>query len=279
LGLISKVPILDAVINDRTTKFIGSPKNEKFSSLEGGVNYAAKNGLYTLKLSGYYTEWKDRTFTQNDYEPKFADEGLIVIRNINARYYGLEIEGALQPSYYYRFDLAASFGSWKQTNNASANYIDYGSGADSTYNIYVNNLYVGDAPQTQIAFSGTVFPVTGMRVQLLWRYYGSYYSNWNAVGRTRIEDTAQSWQIPNYNLFDLHASYNLPWNPAGVNFNLFAHIFNLFDNHYIQDASDNSQYNAFYSADDINKYGHTNRSAEVFFGSPRFFNIGVTITY
>ncbi len=278
VGVISKVPILDAVINDRTSEFINDPKNEQFSSIEGGANYSAQNGLYTVKFSGYYTQWKERTYTQNDFKLE-GDEGLVVIRNINANYWGLELEGALQPSHYYRFDLAASYGNWKQSNNPTATYINYGSGADSTYSIYVNDLYVGDAPQTQVALSGTVFPVTGMRVQLLWRYYGRYYSDWNAITRTRPEDTAQSWQIPDYNLFDLHASYTLPWNPVGIKFNIFAHVFNLFDSHYVQDAKDNSQYNAFYGSDDPNRYGHTNRSAEVFFGMPRFFNLGLTITY
>ena len=278
-GIVSKVPILDAVINDRTTEFVENPKNEQFTSIECGANYTAQNGLYTLKLSGYYTDWKDRTFTQNDYEPRFADEGLIVMRNIDSRYYGIEIEGALQPSHYYRFDLAASFGNWKQTNDPMATYIDYGSGMDTTYNIYVNNLYVGDAPQSQVALSGTVFPIKGMRIQLLGRYYGRYYSDWSATGRTRVEDTAQSWKIPDYYLFDLHASYKLPLDLAGINFEVFAHIFNMLDYRYIQDARDNSQYNAFYSSDDPNKYGHTNRSAEVFFGAPRFFNLGLTLTY
>ena len=278
IGVVSKVPILDAVINDRTSELINNPKNELFNSYEGGVNYSALNGLYTVKLSGYYTEWKERTYTQNDFKLE-GDEGLVVIRNINARYYGLELEGAIQPSHYYRFDLAASYGNWKQTNNPAATYINYGTGADSTYNIYVDGLYVGDAPQTQVALSGTVFPITGMRLQLLWRYYSRYYADWNAITRDRVEDTAQSWRIPDYNTFDLHASYKLPWNPVGINFSLFAHVFNLFDSHYIQDAKDNSQYNAFYATDDPNRYGHTNRSAEVFFGMPRFFNVGLTITY
>jgi len=51
---------------------------------------------------------------------------------------------------------------------------------------------------------------------------------------------------------------------------VFAHVFNLLNDTYIQDATDNSSYNAFdkdHDADD----------AEVFFGARRSINLGVEI--
>jgi hypothetical protein len=67
-------------------------------------------------------------------------------------------------------------------------------------------------------------------------------------------------------------AYKVPgtWNGFGVQF--FAHFFNVFDAVYIQDAVDNSQYNAWDSDHDAD-------DAEVFFGLPAFCNFGLTLTY
>ena len=69
---------------------------------------------------------------------------------------------------------------------------------------------------------------------------------------------------------DVHVAYLLPIEAAGMKFKVFAHIFNALDTDYIQDATDNSPYNGWdgdHDADD----------AEVFFGLPRNFNVGLQI--
>jgi len=53
---------------------------------------------------------------------------------------------------------------------------------------------------------------------------------------------------------------------------VFAHVFNALDAVYIQDAEDNSRFNAFYNDHDAD-------DAEVFFGLPRNFNAGFTIRF
>ena len=53
---------------------------------------------------------------------------------------------------------------------------------------------------------------------------------------------------------------------------VFANVYNLFDTVYVQDAVDNSRFNAFdkdHDADD----------AEVFLGYPRNLNIGFQISF
>jgi len=56
----------------------------------------------------------------------------------------------------------------------------------------------------------------------------------------------------------------------------FLHVFNALDAVYVQDAVDNSSYNGYYS----NETGrHNAMSAEVFLGSPRYFNLGVTFRF
>ena len=54
---------------------------------------------------------------------------------------------------------------------------------------------------------------------------------------------------------------------------LSGHIFNALDDIYIQDAVDNSKYNGF--GDKV----HAAHNAEVFLGTPRHFNVGLTVNF
>jgi len=63
----------------------------------------------------------------------------------------------------------------------------------------------------------------------------------------------------------------------GVRFSIFAHVFNLLDEIYVQDAVDNSSYNAWAAWGSGPYYPHTSSAAEVFFGPRRSINMGVEI--
>lgn len=72
--------------------------------------------------------------------------------------------------------------------------------------------------------------------------------------------------------FYIHANYTVPVDMGNTRLSVFAHIFNLADTVYIQDATNNSRYNAFdkdHDADD----------AEVFLGLPRNFNAGFRVSF
>lgn len=272
-GYVSKVPILDAAINDNTGDLIEDPANETFISGELGVNYRSSDGIFNANVNLYHTTWNDRTVNVTDYDNITDREGIFTILGLNAVHQGIEADIAVQPNDYFRLDGAASIGMWKNTNNPEALYKEYGNpDADTTINIFAKDLRTGDAPQTQVALSGTVFPVKGLYLTITFRHYADYWSDWNVVNRTDPDDVAQSWKIPAYQVWDLHAGYQLPMkSKTGVE--IFGHIFNLFDTVYISDAVDNSAYNGYRDAD-----SHTAPRAEVFMGLPFNFNLGVKIS-
>jgi hypothetical protein len=53
---------------------------------------------------------------------------------------------------------------------------------------------------------------------------------------------------------------------------LTGHLFNALDAVYVQDAVDNSQYNGWGKS-------HLASDAEVFLGTPRYFNLGLTVNF
>ncbi|MCD6177037.1 MAG: TonB-dependent receptor, partial [Candidatus Cloacimonetes bacterium] len=273
-GYVSKVPIFDDVIDDYNGTKAENPKNEKFTSLEAGWNYSAFDGLFKTKSNFYYTVWEDKSKSQGVTNPE-GEEGIVFINGLNSRHWGVELETSYRPTYMLQFDISASLGNWIYTNDVTATYDNYSSAGFNeidTLNIYVDGLKVGDAPQTQLSFGTSIFPIDGLKTQFVVQHYRDHYAAWDAFGRTDPDDTTQSWKMPAYSKFDIHMDYLLPVNFKGVNVSVFAHLFNVLDAVFVQDATDNSHYNGFdgdHDADD----------AEVFFGAPRTFNAGLNITF
>ena len=70
----------------------------------------------------------------------------------------------------------------------------------------------------------------------------------------------QSWKIPGYGIVDLNASYDLPFEFGGASATVVLNVRNLFDEVYVQDATDNSRYNAI----PFRVNSHRANAAEVF---------------
>jgi hypothetical protein len=200
---------------------------------------------------------------------------------MNSLHSGFETEVAYQPSKLVRADLALSVGNWKYTDDVSGKYITSTEKSKSdtvSWNYYIKDLKVGDAPQTQLALGVSVFPVEGLRSQLVYKFYGSHYSDWSPFSRTDAGDRTQSWQIPNAGVMDLHLGYNLPVRLAGAKFRLDGHVFNLLDSTYIMEAVDNSSFNAL-KIDGELVDPHGAASAEVYYGLPRRMNLSLSVVF
>ena len=276
-GLVSKVPILDGALNDITGVLNPDPQNEQFRALETGISFESLDRTLNTTLSLYNTVWNDRTITRSVLVED-GDDGLINILGLNALHRGIEAEVAYQPLRIVRADLALSVGNWKYTDDVSARYTPDRSdpSTQETVSLYVKDVKVGDAPQTQIAYAISVFPVKGMYAKFTGRSYTDYYADFDPTSRTDSGQSGQPvWKVPGYNVFDINLGYTIPRRFGPGQIRVFANVFNLFDSLYIQDATNNSRFNAFRG----NGTG-ANRAddAEVFLGLPRSFNLGLQVT-
>lgn len=271
LGYVSKVPIFDGVIDDRAGITNVDPKNEKFYSVEFGA-YWNPDPILSAKLNIYSTKWVDRTFTRG-VQLQDGSEGLINLTGLDALHKGIEVEMAYQPFTMARLDVGASFGDWRYTNDVSGTYRPDARVDDvANFDFFIDNLRVGDAPQTQLAFGLTVFPVDGLDVQAVVKHYANHFSDFDPFSRQNPIDRAQSWRAPNYQLVDFHINYDLPKTGLPVDIQLFAHLFNALDEIYVQDALDNSRFNSW-------DQDHDADDAEVYLGLPRSFNFGTRVTF
>jgi outer membrane receptor for Fe3+-dicitrate len=285
-GYVAQMPIFDQVIDDVNGLLVDNAERQKFLSVELGSRYRPLEAPFEVAGNVYYTQWLDRSSTER-YRDENNEDIFITLTGLQQRHIGLELEASYQPIDLLRFDLSASFNDWTYTDDVNGIYKPESRDTIFHYDIYVDGLKVGNAPQKQFAYQATVFPLAGTYLQLVGKSFLDHYSDFNPFDRTNAcypdgvttecpdpgDRGVQPWQAPNYSVFDLHAGFDLP--PAltrNVRVQLFANAFNVFDAVYISDALDNSSFNAFdndHDADD----------AEVFFGLPRRFTLGASVTY
>jgi outer membrane cobalamin receptor len=274
-GYVEKPPIMDNVIYYDGT-VASDPLNESFISSEAGVNF--ESDKFAVKVSAYNTDWKDRNLTKSvtTGQGSSGDTDVIFLKGIGQKHQGLEIEGSMKLNDMIRLDGAVSFGKWKFDGDADGLYTEYDEETpkQTSYTYTLDGLFVGDQPQTAYVLGTTLTPIDGLRLQGIFKMYDKNYADWSPGSRelSGDADRSQVWQAPAYNRLDLHAAYKLP-KIAGYDMTLTGHLFNALDAVYVQDAVDNSQYNGF--GDKL----HLAHNAEVFLGTPRYFNLGLSVNF
>ncbi len=280
-GYTQKPPILDNVI-DYDGNIATNPENEKFTSFEFGGKYTSDK--VGLKLSSYNTQWKDRNLTKS-VETGQGDSGdtdIIYLEGVNQSHTGWEVESKIALHDMVDLDLILSKGEWMFGGDAKGDYKEMMydengnvTGTTSTeYKYALDGLMVGDMPQTAYIGGLTIKPIAGLSIQGLYKMYDKNFADWSPDSREvdGDEDRAQVWEAPSYSKLDLHLSYKLP-EIAGLDMTLHGHVFNALDDVYVQDAVDNSKYNGY------GEKLHLAHNAEVFLGTPRYYNLGLTINF
>jgi len=275
-GLVEKPPIMDNIIYYDGT-VASDPVNEKFQSMEAGVNYNV--GKYAVKANFYNTDWKDRNLTKQ-IETGAGDSGdtdVIFLTGVNQNHSGVEVEASAQLIDMLRLDVALSFGDWSFVDDANGTYKDAAGVTLGEYSYALKDLKVGDMPQTSYVAGVTLTPMSGLKIQALYNMYADNYSDWSPgsreIGDDGTADTDQVWMAPSYSKLDVHINYVLPVGIAGTQMTAFAHIFNALDAVYVQDAVDNSNYNSWGTKE------HKAWNAEVFLGAQRYFNAGLKVNF
>ena len=280
-GYVEKVPILDNIIDDVEIALAPDPTNEKFISTELGLNFRALADKLVTKINLYNTNWEDRNLVKavTTGQGSSGDTDLIFLTGLNQYHRGFELQLAYQPMRLFRLDAAMSYGHWIYTDDAEGTYKDVEADTTAKYTYAVKDLMVGDMPQTICSITGSLFPIKGLTIAATFNYYDRFWANWDPTNRKIVSgvdpDRDQNWEVPAYGKVDLHMKYDIPVNFGSVNFQAYLHVFNALDAIYIQDAVDNSQYNAF-TGDGKN---HAADDAEVYIGMPRRINFGLNINF
>ncbi len=261
IGYFEKAADFDAVFLNFDNEHINEDaENQKIFSAEIGYGYRSEK--FTANVNLYYTQWNDRTNTDN-----FTEDGVdyfVNLLGVNALHQGVELDFVYRPLTNLAFTGMLSVGDWQWTNNVLdvQVYDESNNPVGDPIDIYIKGLKVSDAAQTTAAVGMDYEFMPKMHWTVDYNYFGNLYADFDPNDRT-IENDGQAWKAPDYSTFDTTVRYNFDFGPFDTT--LIGGVYNVFNTEYIADALDGS--------------GHDASSALVWFGYGRTFSLSAKIRF
>tara|TARA_B100001758_G_C18274682_1_gene538268 strand:- start:191 stop:1018 length:828 start_codon:yes stop_codon:yes gene_type:complete len=275
MGYISKAPRFQNVF-DYDNSLFANIQNEKVQAVEGGYSY--RSPVFSANINTYYTIWENKPSKGITYRDQ--DDNIIKgnINGMDALHKGIEMDLIYKLNHKFSLEAMVSLGDWIWTSSANVRLYDENNNAildvnnnpvDTAFD--AEGVHVGDAAQTQYGFSLRYEPTINSYIKLRGIHFADYYADFDPLSLYGDNGGRESWMIPSYQLFDLHAGYKFKLfenNMLDIKFS----VLNLFDERYISDAQNNDKYNANSSDFDA-------KSAGVFFGLGRRWSLSAKYTF
>ncbi len=267
-------PSLDKLIDDVNMIKNSDFENEKATWFDVGTRFKSLNGQWAGSLNYYYALWQDRNQSGTS-EDLSGVESFFSITGLSELHQGLEYSVAYQPLPVLRIDIRGHESDWRFTDNLTYTYneIEGDNTSSETFDLYVKDVMISGAPQSQ-----TVLMVTGffnrLKASVEAESSARQYPRWGYDGE--ISDLAfllgegntfadDAYETERTTIYNLQLSYGTEIMDRDVTFNYS--IFNATDELYIGDFVD-----AFDGSGDV-------ANLRVRMGAPKQFNLGVTINY
>ena len=267
-------PSLDKLIDDVNMIKNSEFENEKATWFDVGARFKSANGQWAGSMNYYYALWADRNQSGTS-EDLNGVESFFSITGLNELHTGLEYSIAYQPIPVLRIDVRGHESDWRFTDNLTYTYnaIEGDDTSSETFDLYVKDVMVSGAPQSQ-----TVLMVTGffnrLKASVEAESFARQYPRWGYDGA--IQDLAfllgegntfadDAYETERKTIMNLQMSYTTELMGRDVTLN--ASIFNLTDELYIGDFVD-----AYDGSGDV-------ANLRVRMGAPKQYNVGITINY
>ena len=267
-------PSLDKLIDDVNMIKNSEFENEKATWFDVGARFKSLNGQWAGSMNYYYALWQDRNQSGTS-EDLNGVESFFSITGLSELHQGLEYSIAYQPLPVLRIDIRGHESDWRFTDNLTYTYneIEGDDTSAETFDLYVKDVMISGAPQTQ-----TVLMVTGffnrLKASLEAESSARQYPRWGYDGA--IQDLAfllgegntfadDAYETERTTIYNLQLSYGAEVMGKDVTFNYS--VFNMTDELYIGDFVD-----AYDGSGDV-------ANLRVRMGAPKQFNLGVTINY
>lgn len=315
IGYISRQPFFSGVYPNNRQVVNPNLTNEKIFSAELGYGYRSSNLRANVNL--FRTAWKDRfqrrggltvdpdnnPATVNSITNAYAE-----VNGIEQVHYGAEFDATYSIGKYVDLEGMFSWGDYRYQGDAAGTVFDdnnvpvnFTNGSNVT-NLKLDNVKVGDAAQMTASLGATFKPVQGLRINANWRWVDQLYARFDVTAFDSSQQTSTytppalekgALRLPNYNLFDVGASYKFELG-ARQSLTLGANVYNLFDTTYISEATTNNHADlnannftgtaaqqatalANYNAQGTWKGIH--QSNQVYFGFGRTWAANITFTF
>jgi iron complex outermembrane recepter protein len=276
-GYLSKAPRFNNVYNRYDLTMLTNIVNEKIAAVEIGYTYNTK--LLTVNANTYYTDWRNAPGDPKPYHTPEGDPAYYNINGMDARHMGVEIDASWNILKNLEAEGLISLGDWRWTSKDSADVYDMNNTKVGTIYFDASGIHVGDAAQTQFAASLRWEIIKHLYVKGQFTYFDRYFSDFNPfdlnpatnpLGFDAEGNPLDTWEMPSYFLIDAHAGYS--FKVSKIKFDIRASVLNLLNTTYVSDASNNDDYTTVTSDNDA-------KSASVFFGQGRRFNLSLTLSF
>ncbi len=277
LGYLSVAPRFNNVYDRYSITLLSNIENEKIAALELGYTYEAR--LFNFRANGYLTRWLNKPGRPISYPISEEEMGYGNIQGMDAFHMGIELD--FNYKILRNLDLRGllSLGDWKWTSEDSVRLYNDNNQLVRTEYFNAKGVHVGDAAQTQIGLGLRYEPIKYLYFSGTFTYFNRYYSDFNPFDLNPDKNPGSfdedgnpvdAWKTPSYYMVDFHSGYS--YKVKKVILALRFSLLNVLNETLISDASDNDEYST--STKD-----HDAKSAGVFYGLGRRYNISLSITF
>ncbi len=266
LGYLEKAPKFNNIF-DYDNQLYANIRNEKVAAVELGHSY--NSSLFSTNLNLYHTEWYNKPqsgSTVVDGEPINYN-----INGIDALHRGIEFDVSIKISEKITFESLSSFGDWKWSSGDTIRSYDDNNQLIGLDYFDASGVHVGDAAQLQFGSSLRYSPIKNGYIKIKVMHYSNHYADFNPFDLHGENVGRDSWKIPSYNMFDIHAGYKYRYEKVIFDFKI--NILNAANTTYISDALNNDTYISG------NQFNFDAASASVFFGMGRRLTSSLKLSF
>jgi iron complex outermembrane receptor protein len=200
------------------------------------LGYAVKYSRWAANLNLYRTTWENRPVK---YSLPGGTPTTINIPNLGSVHQGVELDAIYRTPWFFDVEGLISYGDWRWKGVGYAYYYEDGSDIPTDADtVDADGVRVGDAAQFQVSGSVKIKPTKDVYIKGQITYFDNYFSEFNPLNLQGENSGRDSWKIPAYYLFDLHAGWTIKLKKMDLS--LRASILNVLNTTYISDAQNNS---------------------------------------
>ncbi len=267
-GYYSRAPYHNYVYINYGNDINPNLANEKIMAFELGYGY--KSRRFTGKINAYYTTWNDK-WAKGSYRDTSGASHTIYFQGISEVHSGVEIELKYKATKKLEVGGFASIGDWHYTDDVSFDVFDDNRDKVGTYDAYIKDLKVADAPQTQYGLIARYEIGNHITLGADYVINQDLYARFDPEKRTNPNDRGQSYKLPSFGL--LNAMFKYKFKLAGLNSYFQINAFNLTNELYASEGWDNA------TKDASGNYTHGKDNFMGFWGFGRNFNFSLKVMF
>jgi len=267
-GYYSRAPYHNFVYVNYSNEVNPNLANEKVTALELGYGFRASR--FQAKVNGYYTTWADKW--AKGYYRSNTYSSTIYFQGISELHAGIELEAKYKLLDNFELGAFASFGDWHYTDDVSFDvYDDDTHDYIGTYNAYIKDLKVADAPQTQFGFLGRWDVTRKISLGFDYNFNANLYARFDPERRTNPDDRVQSYKLPTFGL--LNGMFKYKFKLGKLNSYFLANAYNIMNKEYASEGWDNA------TRDSNHEYNHGKENFMGFWGYKRTFSFTFKVMF